>query len=154
MNDSRSHVDKEQLLLEIHEVVHTHLRESRVYYKEGLETVDAIEEMAQAVKMMAGTYLQLEQLPNVFADIAAGIKSLHEMGIEVRNQLIAPATGVDRMDTKAVYMIMGFSLFVVLLLGSVIIVDRITGKNIEVSAQTPMGSVKVQGGTETKVEGK
>ena len=75
--------------------------------------------------------------------IAMSLKNIEGTVASTRDNLIAPATGVDRMDLKAVYLIIALCVFMVLVLGVVIIVDKVAQTGTSVSGKSAVASFDI-----------
>ena len=75
--------------------------------------------------------------------IASSLKAIESSATYMKDSLIAPATGVNRMDLKAVYLIIGLCVFMVLVLGVVIIVDKVAQTGTSVSGKSAVASFDI-----------
>lgn len=110
------------------------LIEWREHRKEAITAMVKIDSVHAAVIPLARNSENLKILPQIL-----------EAMVEVKDKLIAPATGVGRTDNKTMYMLIGFSVFTIFAFFSIIVIDRLRDSNTSIGAKTSLGELSISG---------
>lgn len=106
----------------------------------------AITQISQMYTTITDIGLNTKALP----EISATLKEFRQDSTEIKNKLIDPAVGINRMDLKAVYLLIGVLGAVIILLSLIIIVSMVVQTDSSVSAKTGIGSFNIDNGNKNQ----